>query len=64
MKGTLTLAALTFLFLFIGTTSVEACDCSGRIQGMKGVQTCGYYQKSENIFVGLADEVEVDRERG
>jgi Cna protein B-type domain. len=64
MKGTLTLAALTFLFLFIGTTSVEACYCSGRIQGMKGVQTCGYYQKSENIFVGLADEVEVDRAKG
>ncbi len=55
---------LYFLFLLIGTNSVEACNCAGRPQGAKGIQTCGYYWGSENVFIGLAEKVEIDREIG
>ncbi len=55
---------LFFLFLLIGTNAVEACSCIGRPQGVKGIQTCGYYWNSENIFIGLAEKVEIDNKVG
>lgn len=60
MKRTFGLIALSALFLLIGTDLAEACSCGGRQQGVKGVQTCGYYWGSENIFVGLAEKVEIE----
>ncbi len=58
------LTAVSILYVLIGTNVVEACDCAGRPQGIKGIQTCGYYQRSENIFIGLAEKVEIDKEIG
>jgi hypothetical protein len=65
MKRFLSVIFLSTFFLLIGgADNVEACSCSGRPQGVKGVQTCGYYQRSEDIFIGLAEKVEIDKEIG
>lgn len=64
MKKTFSIVALSFMFLLVGINVAEACDCKGRPQGVKGVQTCGYYWGSENVFVGLAKKVEIDKKIG
>lgn len=64
MKHFSILIFLFILFLLIGTKEVAACSCKGRPQGVKGIQTCGYYQRSENIFIGLAEKVEIDNKIG
>ncbi len=55
------LIVLTLFFLLIAANTTEACDCKGRPQGVKGIQTCGFYWGSENIFIGLAQTVEIDK---
>ena len=64
MKKYFGLMVVSVFFLLIGTNTAEACTCSGRPQGVKGVQTCGYYGSSENIFIGLAEKVEIDNKIG
>lgn len=64
MKGILALIIVSVFFLLIGIGNAEACSCAGRPQGVKGVQTCGYYWRSENIFIGLAEKVEIDDKIG
>lgn len=64
MKHFPILIFLFILFLSVGIRDVAACDCIGRPQGVKGVQTCGYYWANENIFIGLAQKVEVDNKIG
>ncbi len=64
MKKTFSLVALSVLFLLVGTNIAEACSCVGRPQGVKGVQTCGYYWGTEDIFIGLAEKVEIDNKIG
>lgn len=64
MKKILSYVFLSFYFLLVGANSVEACSCKGRPQGVEGIQTCGYYQRSENIFIGLAEKIEIDKEIG
>lgn len=55
------LAILSFLLFFAGESEVEACSCFGRPQG---VQTCGYYWNSDEVFIGLAEKVEIDERVG
>ena len=64
MKKYFGLFLLFLLVLFIGIETAMACTCSGRPQGVKGVQTCGYYWGTENVFIGLAEKIEIDREIG
>ncbi len=64
MKRILCRIFLSVFFLAIGNIYAEACSCSGRQQGVKGVQTCGYYARSEAIFIGLAETIEIDSKRG
>ena len=64
MKKILDLIVLTLFFLLIAVSATEACDCAGRPQGVKGVQTCGYYWGSEDVFIGLAETVEIDSKIG
>lgn len=64
MKIHFGLIALSGLFLLIGFDTAEACSCAGRPQGVKGVQTCGYYLRSEDIFIGLAQKIEIDNKIG
>ena len=63
MKGFLTVAFSIFLLL-IGISEAWACSCQGRVQGVKGTQTCGYYWNSENVFIGTAEKLEVDNKTG
>lgn len=53
-----------FIVLFLSSVvylgapyEAHACDCAGRVQGVKGVQTCSAYWGSEAIFTGLAEKV-------
>jgi hypothetical protein len=64
MKKIFCLAAVLILFLLVGANAVEACMCEGRRQGVKGIQTCGYYWSSESVFIGLAEKVEIDNKIG
>lgn len=64
MKRFLNFVFLAAFFLLIGNYSVEACSCSGRPRGVKGIQTCGYYLRSENVFIGLAEKIEIDNKIG
>jgi hypothetical protein len=64
MKNFLNLIFLSAFFLLIGANNVEACSCEGRPRGVKGIQTCGYYWGSENIFIGLAEKVGIDNKVG
>lgn len=64
MKHFSVLIFLLFSFLLIETKEVAACSCIGRPQGARGIQTCGYYLGSENIFIGLAEKVEIDNKIG
>lgn len=64
MKHFSILIFLFILFLSVGIKEVAACSCKGRPQGVKGVQTCGYYWGIENIFIGLAEKVEIDNKIG
>lgn len=45
---------------FAGTYEANACDCEGRLQGAKGVQTCGAYWYSEAVFIGLAEKITIE----
>ena len=62
MKNFRSFAILSAFLFFFGASEVLACRCFGRPQSVKGIQTCGYYWGSENIFIGLAEKVEVDNE--
>ncbi|MFT3743895.1 MAG: hypothetical protein QM785_06320 [Pyrinomonadaceae bacterium] len=64
LRNLVVLCFLSVGFILIAAISSEACSCSGRPQGVKGVQTCGYYGRSEDIFIGLAETVEIDKEKG
>ena len=48
---------LSLVVYFGGTYEAQACDCDGRVPGIKGVQTCGAYWYSEAIFTGLAEKI-------
>ncbi len=61
MKKSLILLLFAFFLCLAGNYQVTACDCAGRPQGVKGVQTCGYYWGSEDVFIGLAEKVEIDK---
>lgn len=64
MKKPFILMLLAGCLWLAGNYQVAACSCAGRPQGVKGVQTCGYYWGSEDVFVGLAEKVEIDNKRG
>lgn len=64
MKKCFGLIILTVLFFMVGSQTAYACTCKGRPQGVKGVQTCGYYWRTENVFIGLAEKVEIDKKIG
>jgi hypothetical protein len=60
----LVIGTLSVVVMLLAASFAEACSCEGRQQGVKGVQTCGYYGVSEDIFIGLAETVEIDRKAG
>ena len=63
MKKLFGLTILSLSILFIGTQTAGACTCSGRPQGVKGVPTCGYYWRSEAVFIGLAEKITIESGR-
>ena len=64
MKKTRSIAILSAFIFLAGASEALACRCFGRPQGVKGIQTCGYYWNSESIFIGLAEKVEIDNNAG
>ncbi len=46
--------------LLVGTQTAGACTCSGRPQGVKGIQTCSAYWYSEAVFIGLAEKITIE----
>ena len=64
LRSLVVLGFLSVGLIFITGVSTEACSCLGGPQGVKGVQTCGYYARSKDIFIGLAESVEIDQEKG
>lgn len=63
MRKIFTLTLLLTGLLLVANDQARACDCIGRVQGAKGVQTCGAYWGADAVFVGLAREVTIENGR-
>lgn len=64
MKKLFVFSCLFFFLLVIGIDETDACSCKGRPQGVKGFQTCSAYWYADSVFIGMAEDVTIDRKIG